>query len=622
MVNAIAHRGPDEGAFWVSHPFFFGHRRLSIIDIGMGGQPMATDDGRYVITYNGEIYNFIELRQDLQKLGYIFRTTSDTEVLLHGYRQWSTDLPSKLVGMFAFAIADTQKKEIFLARDRFGEKPLFYHRKTSYFAFASELKPLCMLPDIPKELDLRSLGSYLSLNYVPGDATLMKSIKRLLPAHWALVGQRKFVTRRYWDPSGVKNNSVKGMRDALEEFVHLFDQSVKVCLRSDVPVGIFLSGGMDSSLVAESAARQGRLSHAYFIDFEEISYSERNAAELISHRLNLPLVRTVLTSKCLDKFMDIVDHADDPLADSSAVNVWHLSEAASVTNKVVLGGDGGDELFGGYMTYRATRLHQKWISCLPCPMRKFLAREGSRIKTSEKKVSFSYKLRRFVRAAALDSELAHVTFNGTWLPGEAARFANDDRTRLIFEKALCEQMKIGGEKSLSLKDLQIIDLSNYLPNDILAKVDRMSMAHGLEVRAPFLDYRLAEWALGLSENLKLNGSVLKVLLRKRAGMLWGPEIADRPKLGFSIPIHSWVRHQMRDLIEDLLSPDSLRKIDVLSFTEVQKVLKEHMSGARSWGFEIWGLAVMVAWHRLRIQGAEISGEENFLIERKFPQASL
>jgi asparagine synthase (glutamine-hydrolysing) len=618
LVNHLYHRGPDEGAWWADGPFFLGHRRLSIIDLAGGSQPMSTPEGDYVVVFNGEIYNYLELRQELEAAGQTFRTASDTEVLLHGYRRWGTDLPRHLLGMFAFAIADRRRRELFVARDRFGEKPLFLLDTGDWLAFASELRPLAALPDVPRDLDVDALGNYLCLNYVPGDATLLKSVRRLSPACWQLFTPQGSQSGTYWEPPLAQAPSTgKSFPAVLEEFNERFDKAVRLCLRSDVPVGIFLSGGIDSSLVAEAAMRQGRLSTAYFIDFEEKSYSERDAARLVAERLGLPFQSVLLTPQALSDFLRLVDHADDPLADSSCLPVYTLARLAATGNKVVLGGDGGDEVFGGYQTYRATLLHRRLMRLLPSSLRRLIARLGARLPTSEGKVTFSFKLRRFLRAADLPSTLAHFTWNGTWLPSEAARI-----TGFRWRPSLAPNLRLQSAEHLGPADLlsylQRADLAEYLCNDILTKTDRMSMAHGLETRAPFLDADLAGWALGLPSHFKVraNGE-LKAILRAAARRLFGAAIADRPKQGFSIPIHRWVRGPLAEQIRDLLSRTSVERLGVLDPLEIERIVDDHFSGRKSYGFEVWGLAVLVAWHRMRVQRRPAPPTESPLLRRDF-----
>src|SRR5262245_26823317 len=357
LLGTLAHRGPDGGAYWSEGPYFFGHRRLAIIDLVQGTQPMATSDGRFVITFNGEIYNYRELREELVSRGHVFRTTSDTEVLLHGYRVWGTDLPSKLRGMFAFAIADRQARELFVARDRFGEKPLFLLERAGDVTFASEVKALAAIPGVPRRLDDQALGAYLALNYVPGDATLIAGIRRLPPAMWKRYrADGRSDSARYWTPPFHAGDApVSSETDALRRLEALLDTAVNFSLRSDVPVGIFLSGGIDSSLICRSALRTGRLSHAYCLSVEGKTFSEWESARRTAEQLGVPITRVELSARALEDFLGVVEHADDPLADSSSLAVWTLARAASKTCKVVVGGDGGDEMFGGYLTYQATQ---------------------------------------------------------------------------------------------------------------------------------------------------------------------------------------------------------------------------------------------------------------------------
>ena len=606
LVNHLRHRGPDAGSYWADGPFFLGHRRLSILGLSSGHQPMATSDGSLVVILNGEIYNFVELRAELEGLGHAFRTDSDTEVLLHGYRAWGEELPRHLVGQFAFALADRGRRRLFLARDRFGEKPLFVLRTPGYVAFASELRPLAALPDLDRRLDVAALGGFLSLNYVPGDQTLLAGVRRLPPATWALVEPAKERVERYWappeGPSEDARTAPRTMEQALDEWRPLFDRAVRLAMRADVPVGILLSGGMDSSLVAESAMRQGRLNRAYFLDFEQPEWSEREAAQAVADRLGLPLESATLTPDALKDFLELVSHADDPLADSSALAVWTIARLAAKANKVVLGGDGGDELYGGYLTYGASKLHGGLISRMPGPLRSGLASIGRHLPTRDGKVSLSERARRFLRAADLPTAEAHFTWNGTWLPEEAAALVQPGEARTLVRDALPGlARRTGLRPPIGVRRLQLVDVAEYLPNDILAKVDRMGMAHGLETRAPFLDHELASWSLRLPEHLAVGPrGELKALLRAAARRIFGPHIADRPKRGFSIPVHAWIRGPLSEVVRDLLAPRSVASLGVLDPKAVTAVVDDHLSGRRHLGFEIWGLAVLVAWHRMRV----------------------
>jgi asparagine synthase (glutamine-hydrolysing) len=621
FVDFLQHRGPDEGAYWRDGPFFLGHRRLSIIDLASGQQPMATQDGEVVVTSNGEIYNYPELRNELSALGHSFQTRSDTEVLLHGYRQWGTGLPAKLIGMFAFAIADRSRRELFLARDRFGEKPLFYLDRPGDVIFASEVRAFAALPGFPKTIEAGSLAAFLCLNYIPGDSTLLRGVMRLPSGTWRLYTASGYRTDRYWEPRSESTAQTipSSQPEASARLSDLFDNAVKLTLQSDVPVGVFLSGGIDSSLVAESAVRQGGLSRAFCLDFAEEGFSEYPKAKLVADRLGIPLIRAPLSHQIMERFLDITSHADDPLADSSAIAVWAVSHEAAKHNKVVLGGDGGDELFAGYLTYQASALHRKWISHLPGPFRRLMARVAPWIPCGNGKVSFGFKLMRFLRAADLATQQAHYTWNGTWLPQGAALLLRDPQTASLARNCLEQLAQRHHLRSPTLRALQYVDLMEYLPNDILAKVDRMSMANGLEVRAPFLEPTLAAFALDLPDRMKL-GSTPKVILRDKARALFGPAIADAPKQGFSIPVHSWIR-RYRGLAEDLLSPASVESIGHLDPAKIRAVVDAHMGGRHALGWEIWGLMVLSAWHRSMIASRPRPDINRTAVvtERSFPQ---
>lgn len=598
LTNLLTHRGPDDGAYWFEPPFFLGHRRLAIIDLEHGTQPMVSMDAHFVVVFNGEIYNYIELRQELLALGYKFRTNSDTEVLLNGYAAWGFTLPEKLIGMFAFAIVDRQEKTLFLARDRFGEKPLFYYDTPQGITFASELKALTALPNLPKNFDELALTQYLCLNYVPGNQTLLKSIQRLAPGSWHFYTQNKSIVQRYWQPQKISTQQKNlNKADVLQQLKEKLDHSVNLCLRSDVPVTLFLSGGIDSSLVAESAMRQGKLKDAYCLDFEERSFSEWHNAQTVASKLKLNLHRVVLQPSMLENFFQIAQQCDDPLADSSALAVWTLSQSVAKDFKVVISGDGGDELFGGYETYKASLLHQKLISLLPLLLRKPLAQLSQMLPMSTNKVSTSYKLMRFLRALDLPTSQAHFTWNGSWLPNQVEQIVTPEVLKdaaINALAALATRHELNG--TVTTLNLQSIDAQEYLTNDILVKVDRMAMAHGLETRAPLLNHELAEFAFSLDDSFKFNlFSKPKLLLRSYANEIYGTALSRAKKQGFSIPIHAWLRGPAKHLVYDLLSEISLKNLGFLDVKQVIHLRDLHMSGKKLLGFELWGLMVLVAW---------------------------
>jgi len=604
-TNTLAHRGPDDGTWWTDGAFFLGHRRLSIIDVATGTQPMATPDGRYVVVFNGEIYNYVELRDELVAAGARFRTRSDTEVLLHGYQRWGADLPGHLVGMFAFAIVDRVETALFVTRDRFGEKPLFVADDGNSVTFASEPKAIAALPDFPRVVDAQSLAPYLCLNYVPGDRTLLEGVRRVAPGTWRRYRRDRVEAGEYWTPPAAlpQDAAAPAAAGTLQELQRRVDSAVRIALRSDVPVTLFLSGGIDSSIIAESAVRQGNLTHAYCLDFTEDSFSEAAKAAVVARKLGLELRRVALTTSVLSDFFEIVDHADDPLADSSALAVWALSRAVAKDYKVAITGDGGDEVFGGYLTYKATKLHQLLTKLAGPALRRYLASHAQSLPVGDGKVPASYKLMRFLRAAGIPSGEAHFSWNGAWLPDDAALLMTPRDSAVDARgafRALAAHHHLGDQPDLA--SLQRADVREYLPNDILVKVDRMSMAHGLETRAPFLIPEVSEFGLALPEDMKLTMfGQPKRILRRLASRIYGPKIGSAAKQGFSIPVHRWIRGPMREIAEDLLSPSSLERIGVVNVREALNAKALHMDGRRQLGFELWGLMVLVAWHRQRIE---------------------
>lgn len=607
LSECIRHRGPDDSTWWQQERFSFAHRRLSIIDLAAGRQPMASADGRIVITYNGEIYNYRELRHELELHGHAFRTHSDTEVLINGYRQWGRALLPKLRGMFAFAIADRPAQQLLLARDRFGEKPLLYLDDEQGTTFASELTPLSSMAR-RRHIDATALGRYLTLNYVPGQATMFAGISRLAPATWRLYSPDGRIEQgTYWQPPALDDIRDLDMTSAVEELEQLLDRSAALTLRSDVPVGIFLSAGIDSSLVARAAAKAGRVDRAFSLGFAEQTHNEVPGARQTAARLDIPITEVTLTASALDRFVDLVAHADDPLADSSALAVWTIAEEAAKHVKVVLAGDGGDELFGGYLTYQATLWHASITSKLPRPLARGLTAASDWIPAGSGKVTPSYKAMRYLRALGYPAGEAHFSWNGTWLPEQAARLVHEGPARAAALNALAfmaDRHHLRGP--IELGALQRADLADYLVNDILVKSDRMSMAHGLEVRAPFLDADVAEFALRLPARLKAGRAGRgKRVLRALADKTYGKSLSQAKKQGFSIPVHEWLRGPARGLIDDLLSPSSVRAIPELNADTIAGVVADHLSGRRAYGWELWGLMVLASWHRQQIQRTPI-----------------
>lgn len=601
-TNSLRHRGPDGGAWWADKHVFLGHRRLSIIDLGTGNQPMASHDSRYVISFNGEIYNYIELKCELAEAGHRFATQSDTEAILEGYRRWGVDVGGHLHGMYAFAIYDREEKSLYIARDRFGEKPLFLAESPDGLLFASEVGALCSTSELPTDIDEDALGAYLCLNYVPGTATLLAGVRRLGPGCWKLFDASGVRQGRHMYPTA---NPLPPMSldEAADETGKRLDESVAVTLRSDVPVTLFLSGGIDSSLVAESAVRLGDIKTAYCLDFQEEGHSEFPMACAVGHRLGINVEGVSMGDEATSDFFDLVGHLDDPLADSSALAVWSLSRHVSQHYKVALSGDGGDELFGGYLTYRATAIHRMMTRFFPMPLRRYAAKLSATLPVTDGKVTASYKLWRFLRAAHLSSGEAHFTWNGTWLPEEAGSFLTSTAAKTEVESVLS---RVADSHNLITQtdtgSLQLADAGDYLPNDILTKVDRSTMAFGLESRAPFLSGSLADLGFCLTNKHKVTPfGESKRVLRRLAEKRLGREISAARKQGFSIPVHRWLRRGALPILEETLGESALGEIAFLDTQRVRAAVDDHLGGRRQYGFELWGLMTLVAWHRKCVQ---------------------
>ncbi len=603
-TNLLRHRGPDGGAMWTGEGVFLGHRRLAIIDLAGGLQPMASGDGRVVVTFNGEIYNYRELRQDLIADGVRLRTHSDTEVIVEGYRVWGADVFGRLEGMFALALWDRVTRDLVLARDRFGEKPLLVAARPGHVTFSSELGPLAAVGVAGQTVDPEALGAYLCLNYVPGRHTMLSGVDRLPPATWRRYRADGTVEQHtYWRLADATAVDVPAREeDLLDALQARIDRGVALTLRSDVPVGLFLSGGVDSALVAESAARQGHLARAFCADYQEVAFSEATRAAHVADRVGVELERVLLDAGALGRVEALAAHLDDPLADSSAAAVWCVAEAAARHVKVVLSGDGGDELFGGYLSYGATALHGQVTAVLPRPLRALAGALAGAVPVNPVvKVGLDEKLRRFLRAVPLPSREAHFTWNGSWMPEDAARLASGKAGRLAARTALSRLAERGLPERPSLRDLQLADAGEYLPNAILAKVDRSTMAHGLESRAPLLDWHVAEFGLGLPDAWKMRGrSRTKILLRRLCARHFGEGHARAPKQGFSIPLHSWLRTSGRAVTAAVLDRDRVRTLGFLDVDAVGRAVDDHLSGRRTIGWEIWGLMVLVCWYEQRV----------------------
>jgi asparagine synthase (glutamine-hydrolysing) len=591
MNDTMVHRGPDSGGETVAGPAGLAARRLAIIDLPGGDQPMVSEEGDLVVVQNGEIYNHEQLRRELTARGHRFRTRSDTEALLHAYREHGLDFLSRLRGMFAIALWDAGRRRLLLARDRFGIKPLFYRDDGETLAFASELTALARSPGFSGQLDPDALEAYLAFNSVPAPRSIYRDARKLPPGDW-LLWEDGVVRRGRWArPAPVEAGEVRtdGEAALASELRARLADSVRAHLVSDVPVGVLLSGGIDSSTLAALAAREsGQPVSTFSIGFEERSFDELALARQVAGRYGTDHHELVVRPDAAELLSDIVRACDEPLGDSSALPTFLVSRLASGHVKVVLSGEGGDELFGGYDTYAAGLLADRVRWALP-----LLRRAARRLPSSDRRVSLDYKLKRFVAGAHLPPLDRHHAFKEIFGQGDRARLLGADQRADPLARHRGRWAETLGADTLAR--LQDVDLGTYLVDDLLVKTDRMSMAHSLEARVPFLDERVAELALALPPELRVRGLAKKRLLRRAAAPLLPRAVVRGPKRGFSIPAAAWLRGPLAPFARDVLAPDRLRRQGVFAPDAVTAVLDAHVSGRADLSRQIWGLMCFSLW---------------------------
>lgn len=606
MRETLAHRGPDEKGEYVRSiddrgPFvFFGHRRLSIIDLSGGHQPLSNEDGTVWVLLNGEIYNFQELREALEKRGHRFQTRSDTEVVAHGYEEFGENCFERFNGMFAIAIWDEKKKKLLLGRDRLGKKPLYYSLIGQTFLFGSELKAIMAYPHFERKIDPLSLMKYLFYEFIPSPHTIFQEAKKLPAASYLIWDQERKVTRQYWTPFH-RNEQDEGFseKEAEDRMMALLRKAVKCRLISDVPLGVFLSGGIDSSMITALAQKEhsGKVK-TFSISFEDPSFDESKYALLASRHIGTNHYEKRMTPEnLLDLVPKLPDMLDEPMADASIIPTYLLSQFTRERVTVALGGDGGDELFAGYPTYLAHQVANRYERVLE-PLQPTLAFLGNLLPVSDANISFDFKVKKFLSGIGFRDGIRNYVWLGSFsfseLP-EVLSFeisSQFDRTRLVEEISFYEK---GFPWKNRIGLLQYLDLKLYLQESILVKVDRASMASSLEVRAPFLDHELVEFVMGLPSSLKLKGFTSKYLLKKSAEPYLPDEIIKRKKKGFGVPIAKWVKGPLKEMAMDLLSPGRLKTEGFLNSQYVEKLLQDHLMNKKDNRKQLWTLLVWELW---------------------------
>jgi asparagine synthase (glutamine-hydrolysing) len=600
---AIAHRGPDGQGLFRQGPVGLGHRRLAIIDVAGGTQPMSTEDGRLWITYNGEVYNFRELRRELAVLGYRFRTESDTEVVLYAYAAWGPKCVERFNGMFAFGLWDAKERVLFLARDRLGIKPLYYHVGAHGVTFASDLPALAADPDVSRRLDPQALSDYLSLGYVLAPKTIFRDVRKLPPGHALLCGARDTRSFSYWDLA----SRVLETRSALaaaseaaltEELRARLARSVASQMVSDVPVGAFLSGGVDSSaVVGYMQSGVGEPVRTFSLGFADPSFSELDFARRAARHLATNHCDLVVTPDLDDLVPRLARAIGEPLADSSLLPTYLVAQLARRSVKVALSGDGGDEGFAGYETYVADRLHGAYRR-VPAWLRRWVVEPAVRaLPVSYRKVSFDYKAKQFIAAGDASLACAHYTWRLLFTDAEKRALLPPDVLAEIGEYdpatvvARHFQDLAGADP---LARAQYADIRTWLADDILPKVDRASMAHGVETRVPLLDHELIEFALALPSARKIRRFEQKHLLKAAVAPMLPREIVYRKKAGFGAPVGPWFRRApLRGLFERAVLRGG--GMVPLAVGPARALLDEHVAGRRDNGYRLWCLLMLSVW---------------------------
>jgi len=634
MGNVLIHRGPDdygyvllnmdgrdqknrniefrkvEGingdrALLASYTFGLGHHRLSIIDLSPAAhQPMCNEDGKIWVVFNGEIYNFQDIRIDLKRSGHIFKSKSDTEVILHGYEEWGVECLNHFRGMFAFAIWDSRLQRLFMARDRLGKKPLVYFHQNGSFAFASEIKALLQIPGVERKVNNSGLHHYLTYQYVPSPDTIFEGIKKLPPAHYLLYDRNGNIRiERYWK---LKFNSRQKTHADVQEFSDLIrtelEESVKLRLISDVPLGAFLSGGIDSSLVVGIMAKLNRKPVKTFsIGFEEKGFDELSYARMVSDCFGTEHHEFVVKPDAIEILPKLVWHYNEPFADSSAIPTYYLSNMTKNFVKVVLTGDAGDENFAGYLRY----LRSEWVASftkLPDKLRKDLLpkllRAFSTFHRGEKTLN---RLADFMESLSKDQARNYA---------EQIKIFNEKEKEDIYTEDFRKKVEINDPLDFMLKkfeesgtedpleQLLYVDINSYLPEDLLVKMDIATMANSLEARVPFLDHKFMELVAGIPSQLKMKGSMTKFILKKAFSDLLPEAILKRKKMGFGVPISRWFRNELKDDVFDILL--DIRTLSRGYFREkgIKRLLDEHTALRYDHSAKIWALLVLETWFRV------------------------
>lgn len=606
MGDVIQHRGPDAAGVYLDEELGLVFRRLAIIDLSeAGNQPMHSDSGDLVIVFNGEIYNFLELRNELEEEGATFRTRTDTEVILKLYERMGSSCLSKLNGMFAIAIWDKKKHELFLARDRLGKKPLYYFSDGNRFVFGSEIKSIFQVDDIPREVRPDAVFDFFVYQYVPDPKSIYKQIHKLPPAHWMTVSRDSISMKSYWDVSFETDESLSES-EASECLLELLNDSTKRRMVSDVPLGAFLSGGVDSSgIVALMAANSGSPVTTCSIGFDDESFDEVEYARTVANQYATQHYELTVRENVVGQVARIAEYFDEPFADPSLVPTYFVSKLAREKVTVALAGDGGDENFAGYEKYRIDSIENAFRRRVPRPVSSAL----SRVLGAQSNRTGSRLLRKcgtLLRAISQSPAMGFYYSNAFMSDATWNKLVRPDFASQVSgyhpSSVTCEHYQ-AADADDHLSRILYTDIKTYLAGGILVKVDRMSMANSLEVRAPILDYKVVEYAAKLSPTLKLSGSEKKHLLKKSFQNLLPEEILYRKKMGFSVPLAGWLRKELRESAESLLLSSVSGVGEVFCRRQIQAMWDEHQGASRDHSTELWSMLMFELWWQAYISNS-------------------
>ena len=606
-TSTLSHRGPDQSGVYRSRVLSMGATRLKIIDLQGGNQPIVSDDGDHAIVFNGEIYNHLDVRAELEKLGHRFHSHSDTETVLHAFMEWDTQCFARLRGMFAIALWTKSSRRLILARDRMGIKPLYIARHGEDLLFGSELKTIFVHPEFERCLSLAGLDCYLSLNYIPCPWTMVEGIEKLAPGQWLEWLDGKVLVESYWTlPAGPLRE--RPIAEACEELDGLLQQSVREHLLSDVPLGLWLSGGVDSSTVLHYAATASskpiRTLSVSFLgrSFDETEYIRAAAKQYRTEHQEFDLNPGADLRGAIEQF---AYYSDEPSSDAGALPVWFLSKMSRTQVTVALSGEGADELFGGYLTYRANELAKPMRQLPNWTLRAALG-VARRWPVSDDKISREYMAKRFLAGSLMSPEYAHVFWNGTFSAQEARSLSLAQLPPSLDE--VLAELRNSPASNDGVSSYLWWDQKYFLADDILNKVDRMSMAHSLEVRPPFLDHRIVEFAATLPPSLKMQGSRQKVVLKELMKSRLPKKILQRKKMGFDIPAHQWMRGPLREMLLDATREGISEYPALFRPGAIQELVRLHLERRANVGYHLWGLLLLFLWMkkwRIKIGPSEV-----------------